>query len=340
MGCERCCAAVLPYSLLEILTVLPNQLSTEDLERLYHSLRRIRRIEEEVARVYPTDKIKSPVHLSIGQEAASVGVIDVLEKDDVVSGSYRGHAVYLAKGGSAGGMIAEMYGKSGGCAQGKGGSMHLVSAEHNVLGASAVVGTHIPQAAGYALALKRRGSRNMVTVFFGDGSTEEGCFYETLNFASLHKLPVLFVCENNGYAIHEPQSKRWATDRLCERVATFGIPAHQIPDMDVLTIRERATELVADIRAGKGPAFLEIKTYRWREHVGPAEDYNQGYRDRADLEPWIANDQVERLAGLVAPAARDAINAAVEQEIVEAFEFAENSPIPEAKELYTNVYAN
>lgn len=320
--------------------MLPNQLSAEDLERLYHSLRRIRRIEEEVARVYPTDKIKSPVHLSIGQEAASVGVIDVLGPDDVVSGSYRGHAVYLAKGGSAGGMIAEMYGKSGGCAGGKGGSMHLVSAEHNVLGASAVVGTHIPQAAGYALALKRRKTRNVVAVFFGDGASEEGCFYETLNFAALHKLPLLFVCENNGYAIHEPQTKRWATTRLCERVATYDIPAHQVPDMDVLRIRELTADLVAGMREGSGPAFLEIKTYRWREHVGPAEDYNQGYRSRQEMEPWEANDQVTRLAAMVSPSARAAIDAAVEKEIVEAFEFAENSPIPQSKELFTHVYAN
>lgn len=320
--------------------MLPNQLSTEDLKRIYHSLRRIRRVEEEVARVYPTDKIKSPVHLSIGQEAASVGVIDVLGKDDVVSGSYRGHAVYLAKGGTTAGMVAEMYGKSGGCAGGKGGSMHLVSAENNVLGASAVVGTHIPQAAGYALALKRRGSKAVVAVFFGDGASEEGCLYETLNFAALHKLPLLLVCENNGYAIHEPLTKRWATERLCERVATYGIPAHQIPDMDVFAIRERAAELVEGIRAGNGPAFMEIKTYRWREHVGPAEDYDQGYRPRADLERWIENDQVERVGALVAPDDRAVIDAAVEKEIVEAFEFAENSPIPESKELYTNVYAN
>lgn len=320
--------------------MLPNQLSTEDLERIYHSLRRIRRIEEEVARVYPTDKIKSPVHLSIGQEAASVGVIDVLGPDDAVSGSYRGHAVYLAKGGSAGGMIAEMYGKSGGCAQGKGGSMHLVSAEHNVLGASAVVGTHIPLAAGYALAQKRRKTKNVVAVFFGDGASEEGCFYETLNFAALHKLPLLFVCENNGYAIHEPQTKRWATTKLCERVATYDIPAHQVPDMDVLRIRELTAELVAGMREGSGPAFLEIKTYRWREHVGPAEDYNQGYRDRKEMEPWVKNDQVERLAQMVSPAARAAIDEAVEKEIVEAFEFAENSPIPQSKELFTHVYAN
>lgn len=319
--------------------MLPNQLSTDDLQRLYRSLRRIRRIEEAVAEAYPTDKIKSPVHLSIGQEAVSVGVIDALRPDDAVAGSYRGHAVYLAKGGSLKGMIAEMYGKATGCAAGKGGSMHLVSAENNVLGASAVVGTHIPLAVGYAMGLRKQGTDRVVAVFFGDGASEEGAFYESLNFAALHKLPVLFVCENNGFAIHEPLSKRWATDRLCERVATYGMPAHKIPDQDIFRIRSLTEDLVANMRLGGGPAFLECHTYRWREHVGPAEDYAAGYRDRAALTPWIENDQVPRLGALIDAAVRETIDAEIESEIAEAFAFADASPIPEAKELFTNVFA-
>lgn len=311
----------------------------DDIGRIYHSLRRIRRVEEEVARVYPSDKIKSPVHLSIGQEAVSVGVIDALTDADVVSGSYRGHAAYLAKGASLDAMIAEMYGKSTGCAAGKGGSMHLIGAENNVLGASAVVATHIPQACGYALALKRRRSNAVVVVFFGDGATEEGAFYESLNFAALHTLPVLFVCENNGFAIHTPLAKRWATDRLCERVATFGIPAHHVPDSDVLAIRALTARLVGAMREGAGPAFLECRTYRWREHVGPAEDYEAGYRGRAELEPWSESDQVGRLGAMLAPDRRAAIDAVIEEEIGRAFDFAERSPIPDAKELFSHVYA-
>lgn len=320
--------------------VLPNDFSAEDVIRLYRSLRRIRRIEEQVAQIYPTDKIKSPVHLSIGQEAVSVGVIDALGEDDVVCGSYRGHAAYLAKGASLEAMIAEMYGKATGCAGGKGGSMHLIGIERNVLGASAVVATQIPNACGYALALKRQGSRAVVVVFFGDGATEEGVFYETLNFASLHKLPLLFVCENNGFAIHTPLSKRWATNRLCERVATFGLPAHRVADSDVFAIRTLTAELVAAMRAGGGPAFLECQTYRWREHVGPAEDYDAGYRERGALDPWQASDQVARLGEMVPAATRAEIDREIEEEIVRAVDFAEKSPIPELKELYADVFAS
>lgn len=320
--------------------MLPNQLSTDDLQRLYRSLQRIRRIEEEVARVYPTDKIKSPVHLSIGQEVLAVGVIDVLTRDDIVAASYRGHATYLAKGGSVRGMIAEMYGKATGCAGGKGGSMHLVSPEVNMLGASAVVATQIPNAVGAALAQKMMGTGAIAAVFFGDGATEEGVFYESLNFAALHKLPLLFVCENNGFAIHTPLSKRWATERLVERVATFGMPAHAVTDGDVFKIREQAAELVSFIRLGGGPAFLELHAYRWREHVGPSEDFDAGYRSREAAAPWLENDQVARLSALVEPSARAAIDAAIEAEIADALEYAENSPPPDARELYTHVYTH
>ena len=175
--------------------------SQSDLERIYRSLRLIRRAEEEVARIYPSDKTASPVHLSIGQEAVAVGVCDVLEPDDVVSPTYRGHAAYLAKGASLRGLFAELYGKATGTAHGKGGSMHLIDMQHNVLGASAVVGTTIPVALGFALAFKRTQSNRVVVAFFGDGATEEGVFTESLNFAALHKLPILFVCENNFSAI-------------------------------------------------------------------------------------------------------------------------------------------
>lgn len=310
------------------------------IRRIYRSLRLIRRVEEQVAEVYPTDRIKSPVHLSIGQEAVSVGVIDVLRPDDVVSGSYRGHAVYLAKGGDLRGMIAEMYGKVTGCARGKGGSMHLVGAPWNVLGASAVVSTHLPVALGHAFASARRREGRVVAVFFGDGATEEGVFHECLNFASLHRLPILFVCENNALAIHTPLHKRWATERLCERVATYGMPADLVEDQDVFRLRALATERVAAMRAGGGPAFVECRTYRWREHVGPGEDYAAGYRSRDEVAPWQAADQVERVGALLDPEARAAIDAEIEREVEDAFAFAEASPFPEAEELHAHVYAD
>ncbi|PYS41056.1 MAG: hypothetical protein DMG14_08575 [Acidobacteria bacterium] len=195
-----------------------------DLASLYRKMFLIRRTEEEVARIYPSDKIKSPVHLSIGQEAIAAGVCDVLRPDDVVSGTYRSHASYLAKGGDLRAFFAELYGKDTGCARGKGGSMHLINMDQYILGTSAVVGTTIPIAVGYALALKRQGTGRVVAAFFGDGATEEGVFHESLNFAALHRLPVLFVCENNFLAIHTPIEKRWATRRLCERKRRLDAP--------------------------------------------------------------------------------------------------------------------
>jgi TPP-dependent pyruvate/acetoin dehydrogenase alpha subunit len=311
-----------------------------DLERLYRSLRLVQRAEEEVARLYPSDNIKSPVHLSIGQEAVSVGVCDALRADDVVAPTYRGHAAFLAKGGRVKDMMAELYGKATGITGGIGGSMHLIDMSHNVLGASAVVGTTIPIAVGYAMAMKKLGTDRVVVAFFGDGATEEGVFTESLNFASLHRLPVLFVCENNFYAIHTPVTKRWATQRLCERVETYGIPAHQIDDSDVLRIREVAATAVAAMRRREsGPVFMECRTYRWREHVGPNEDYDAGYRERADLEPWVESDQVKRIGGMLPSARRAAIDEAVETEIADAVAFAEASPVPDTEALYNHVFA-
>jgi pyruvate dehydrogenase E1 component alpha subunit len=309
------------------------------LRRLYRKLRLIRRTEEEIARIYPSDKIRSPVHLSIGQEAVAVGVCDALNPADAVSASYRCHAVYLAKGGSLPAMFAELYGRDTGCARGKGGSMHLVGMDQSILGASAVVGTTIPVAAGYALALQRGDSDRLVAAFFGDGAVEEGVFYETLNFAALHKLPILFVCENNGYAIHTPISKRWSTLRLAERVETFGISAHTIANCDVLAVREASAAACTSIRGGSGPVFLECRTYRWKEHVGPNEDYDAGYRDRSELAPWQEQDQVGVIGARLDPALKQSIDAEIEQELAAAIAFAESSPFPDASELETHVYA-
>ena len=311
-----------------------------DLAPLYRKLFLIRRTEEEVARIYPSDKIKSPVHLSIGQEATPAGVCDALRPDDVVSGTYRSHATYLAKGGDLRAFFAELYGKDTGCARGKGGSMHLINMSQYILGTSAVVGTTIPIAVGYALTLKREGAGRVVAAFFGDGATEEGVFSESLNFAAWHRLPVLFVCENNFLAIHTPIEKRWATRQLCERVRTYGIPAHQVTNSDVLTIRRLAADAIGGMRTGaSGPAFIECHTYRWREHVGPAEDYDAGYRSRDELLRWQNDDQLKAIRARLEPAQVSMIETAVEKDIAEAIEFAENSPFPEPKELYTHVFS-
>ena len=309
-----------------------------NLEQIYRSLFRIRRVEQEAARVYPTDKIKSPMHLSIGQESVAVGVCDTLTRDDVVFITYRSHAGYLAKGGDMNAMIAELYGKATGCAKGKGGSMHLVDVANGVMGASAVVGTAIANAVGYAYKVKLRKEKRIVVVMFGDGATEEGVFYESLNFAALKKLPILFICENNGFAIFTHQTKRQAVPEISRRVEPFGIPAKVIGD-DVLALRSEIEATVQQMKeSGEGPYFFECQTYRWREHVGPSEDYTAGHRTREEAAPWIANDQVARVAGMLDASARSRIEAEVEAEITAAFEFAENSLFPDDEELFRDVY--
>jgi TPP-dependent pyruvate/acetoin dehydrogenase alpha subunit len=307
-------------------------------ERFYKALYRIRRVEEEIAAVYPTDKIKSPVHLSIGQEAVSVGICEALRPADVVFGTYRSHALYLAKGGDLKKMIAELYGKMDGCAKGKGGSMHLIDSSARVMGASAVVGTTIPQAVGFAYALKLQRKESIVVSVFGDGAVDEGVFHESLNFAALKSLPIVFVCENNRYAIHTHQLNRQKLDNICERARAHGMPAEQIPNNDVLRIYERMSETVEKLRAGApGPFFFECLTYRLKEHVGPNDDFQMGYRSREEAELWILNDPIHSLGDRLKPDRRKKIEEEVEDELLEAFVFAERSPFPEPAELFTDV---
>lgn len=306
---------------------------------MYRALYRIRRVEEEVARIYPTDKIKSPVHLSIGQEAASVAVCMALEPDDVTFGSYRGHALYLAKGGSLPGMIAELYGKATGCAKGKAGSMHLIDVSAGAFGASAVVGTTIPHAVGFSYARRVLGKPTIVASFFGDGAVEEGAFHESLNLAMLHRLPVLFVCENNFYAIHSPRRRRQGFESIAALAAAYGMPTATIEDGDPYRIHEAARRAVDSMRqTGRGPWFLECCAYRWLEHVGPNEDFDAGYRDRSERREWEERDPVKVVGGHLDANARRAIETEVEVEIARAFAFAEESPFPSDAELFTDMY--
>ena len=317
----------------------PDQPKTEDIERLFRSLYLIRRSEERIADIYPSDKIKSPVHLSIGQEAVAVGVCDTLGPADVVAGTYRGHAAYIAKGGNLPAMMAELYGKADGCAAGKGGSMHLIDMENNILGCSAVVGTNIPVAVGFALKLKRENKNNIVTCFLGDGATEEGVFYESLNFAALHKLPILFVCENNSLAIHTPIEKRWASNDLGMRVKGFGLGFQKTEDPDIFLIRSLATAAIERIRQAQGPELIECHTCRWREHVGPNEDMDADYRSPETFRHWQENDQIPRLAAILEADKLKALQDSVEDEITAAMDFAEQSPFPHIDELHTDVFA-
>jgi TPP-dependent pyruvate/acetoin dehydrogenase alpha subunit len=266
-----------------------------------------------------------------------VGVCEALDAADIVFGTYRGHALYLAKGGDPKAMIAELYGKVTGCGRGKAGSMHLVDKSVGMMGTSAIVSTTIPQAVGYALAERMKGKDTIVTVFFGDGAIEEGVFWESINFAALMNLPVLFVCENNQYAIHTHWSKRVPQPNYCERVATFGVPSQRIANNDVIDVFSVASKLVPQVREG-GPRFLEIETYRWREHVGPAYDWHLGYRSKEEGDDWMARDEMARVGELLPAALRNEIEAKCLARIDAAFQFAEDSKFPEDEELYRDIF--
>lgn len=317
---------------------MTNFTDTAQLESIYRSLYRIRRVEEKIIEVYPSDAIKSPVHLSIGQESVAVGVCSVLKPGDIAFGTYRGHALYLAKGGDLKRMIAELYGKRDGSAGGKAGSMHLIDIGVGVMGTSAIVATTVPQAVGYAFALKSRKSKSIVVSFFGEGAMDEGVSYESLNFAALRKLPILFICENNHYAIYSHVRDRMPEPNPCERAGVFKIPAQKIEHGDTFKIRAASEKAVDKIRAGGGPRFIECMTYRWRDHVGPEEDRRWKYRSDAELDEWIKRDEVARIGGMLGSDARRAIEREVDAEIAEAFAFAEKSSFPGPAELGTNVF--
>ncbi len=301
-------------------------------EQLFYEALRIRRAEERIIEIYPTDRIQSPVHLSIGQEAIAVGVCHPLRIEDPLFGSYRSHAFFLAKGGSMRSMFAELYGKATGGSGGKAGSMHLTAPEVGFMGSSAVVASTIPNAVGAALAAQRRETGQVVVTVFGDGATEEGVYHESLNFAALHQLPVLFLCENNGLAVHSKLSDRQAYG-ICEHAATYGITTQRCREgWDFVRVNDLVGQAVEAIRRGDGPRFIECRTYRYQEHVGIGCDHDVGYRPRGPLEAWQANDPL-----LNEPALVEAFDPAIRDEIDDAVQFAESSPWPGPEQLLADV---
>lgn len=308
----------------------PNRSSRH--ERLFYQALRIRLVEERLIALYPSDRIQSPVHLSIGQEAVAVGLCESLAPTDLLFGTYRSHAFYLAKGGDLREMLAELSGKLGGNAKGKAGSMHLTSPKVGFMGSSAVVGSAIPHAVGAALAAKTRKTGQVIVSCFGDGSTEEGCYHESLNFAALRRVPVLFVCENNGLAVHATIGDRQAYSTL-EMPGLYGLEVRHIAEgWDFETVGGIATEMVEAIRRDGRPRYLEIKTFRYKEHVGPGDDFTAGYRSSAELEAWQAHDVLIQNRALV-----EKFTPAIEREIDDAVTFAETSPAPGLDELLTDV---
>jgi TPP-dependent pyruvate/acetoin dehydrogenase alpha subunit len=302
-------------------------------EELFYKALRIRLVEERIIELYPSDKIQSPVHLSIGQEAVAVGACQSLKPTDLLFCSYRSHAFYLAKGGNLREMMAELYGKVTGCGKGKGGSMHLAAPEVGLMGSSAIVASTIPHAVGAALAAKRlKKEDQVIVVAFGDGAMDEGVYHESLNFAALDKLPIIFLFENNGFAVHSRIDARHAF-RALEHVRSYGIPATCLSNgHDFMEVYEVFSRLIAEVRWSRLRHFIEIQTYRYREHVGVNEDYEAGYRSRDDLESWKAKDPLILNQELVAK-----YRPAILEEIHDAVEFAETSPWPGKEHLLSDV---
>ena len=301
----------------------------------YRSMYMIRSAEEEVARIYPSDKIKSPVHLSIGQEIISVAVCQALNPKDVVFGTYRSHALYLAKTGDLEGFFAELYGKVTGCCKGRGGSMHLALPSKGMMGTSAIVATTIPLAVGYAYAEKLRGADTTVVVFLGDGATEEGVFHESLNFAALKSLPVIFVCENNQYAIHTHQAARQSRADICSIARSHGVGSVRLANSGFDEIYKTVDEIKVEISNGCiRPHLIECLTSRWREHVGPGEDFSLGFRDEDEIKVWRENDQMLYLCGRLPVELSSKIRAEVDSAVASAIKFAEDSLYPHVSSLF------
>lgn len=253
--------------------------------RLYREMLRIRIIEELIAHVYAEQEMRCPVHLSVGQEAVAVGVCAALEPADYAFGTHRAHGHYLAKGGSLLGLFGELYGRKTGCCQGRGGSMHLIDASAGFVAAAPIVGSTIPIAVGAAFGTALQGQSRVTVAFFGEGATEEGVFHEAVNFAAMRRLPVIFVCENNGFSVYSPMSVRRPANMLVHRlVEAYGIESRCGDGNDVAEVYEFTREAVERARQGGGPSFLEFKTGRWREHCGPNYDDDLGYRDADVIE--------------------------------------------------------
>jgi pyruvate dehydrogenase E1 component alpha subunit len=314
---------------------------------LYYHMLRIRMVEEKIAELYPEQEMRCPVHLCIGQEAIAAGVCANLLKKDYLLGNHRSHGHYLAKGGDLKRMLAEIYGKATGCSNGKGGSMHLVDVSVGILGTTPIVAGIIPIAVGTAFGTKMKGRDNVTVVFFGDAATEEGVFFESLNFASLKKLPVLFICENNFFSVYSPLSVRQPKERNnLSLVKSLGIKGDRGDGNNVVEAYELARKAVTNLRKGKGPYYLEFETYRWREHCGPNFDNDLGYRTEKDFLKWKKRCPVaifeKKLIkdGILTLSQADNFKQNIQAEINDAVSFAKNSPYPESKEMLSDVYAN
>lgn len=316
-------------------------LSREQLLGLHYEMSLIRQFEEKAGEAYTLGKVGGFLHLYIGQEATGVGAISALRPTDYVISSYREHGHAIAKGIEPRAVMAELYGKVTGCSRGKGGSMHMFSAEHRLLGGQAIVGAQLVIAAGVGFGIQYQEQSDVALTLFGDGAVDEGAFHEALNLASLWKLPIIYLCENNGYSMGMNVKKAWSVDSLEPRAAAYGMPYLRVDGMDTLAVRQAVETAAATARAGDGPTLIEAVSYRFRGHsiADPAR-----YRSREEEAQWKANRDPIQLfeaklkeAGL---ATDDDLKANVERAgatVEDAVKFADESDFPPADELYEHV---
>lgn len=310
---------------------------------LYKKLYRIRKAEEKIREHYNEDEMKTPMHMSMGEEAIVVGVCHSLEAEDQIFGTYRSHAIYLAKTGDTDNFFAEMYGKDTSLQKGKGGSMHLCAPDSGLMGTSAIVGSIIPVAVGAAFANKEKKNGKLVAVFFGDGATDEGVFWESLNVACLMKLPVLFVCEDNGLAVHTPKSSRHGHNSITDIVAQFNCDVFKDKTTDVERIYDLSCSAIRLLKETQRPCFLHLEYYRYLEHVGTNEDFDAGYRSRDEFEEWYKRDPInmqrKKLLELgIKEEGIIKIEREIDNQIVSSLKLAQKAPFPDRSELYEGVY--
>jgi acetoin:2,6-dichlorophenolindophenol oxidoreductase subunit alpha len=311
---------------------------------MYECMVRIRLFEERIMDLYARGQVPGLAHLYIGEEAVAAGACAVLRDDDYITSTHRGHGHVIAKGAELKPMMAELFGKKTGYCKGKGGSMHIADMEIGIMGANGIAGGGLPIAVGAGISAKWRGTDQVCVCFFGDASSNNGTFHESMNLASLWKLPVLFVCENNGYGISVSQKKHQLITDIADRAAGYAMPAVTIDGNDINAVYEACSEATKKARDGKGPTLIECKTYRWRGHH--EGDPNQGsrYRTKEEIETWKKKDPIERMAkelisGKVATKKKlDEIHANISKELDEAVAFAYESAFPEIDELYRDVY--
>ena len=310
---------------------------------LHRRMVRIRMFEESAGKLVESGDMPGFLHLYVGQEAVAAGVMSVLDDVDQITSTHRGHGHAIAKGAEFRPMFAELYGKTTGYCKGRGGSMHIVDMNRGMLGANAIVGGGIPIAIGAAFAAQYRGDGSVAASFFGDGATNIGAFHESVNMAAVWDLPVLFICENNGYAEFTAQGNHMRLDDIAERANSYGIPGVVVDGMDALAVRAVAKVAVDRAKRGEGPTLIEAKTYRYFDHQG-IKGMRIPYRDPAEVEAWKERDAIRLLEvigterGLATPEDFAAILAQTETDIADAIEFARSSPDPDPADILDDVY--